>query len=53
MSCPAAGECVAVGFNRDAEKGKGGPLAEVWNGKAWRHADRRAQVNTFFTAPPR
>lgn len=27
VSCPAAGECVAVGFSQAAEQGKGGPVA--------------------------
>jgi hypothetical protein len=38
VSCPAAGECVAVGFNQEAEKGRGAPLAAIWNGKTWKGA---------------
>jgi hypothetical protein len=38
VSCPAVAECVAVGFNQNADQGRGGPLAEIWNGRAWKGA---------------
>ena len=38
VSCPAAGDCVAVGFSQAAEQGRGGPLAETWTGKTWKAA---------------
>jgi len=33
-SCVTARNCLAVGIDRDALKGAGGPLAETWNGRA-------------------
>jgi hypothetical protein len=36
VSCLTARNCLAVGFDRHAFKGAGGPLAETWNGTTWR-----------------
>jgi hypothetical protein len=36
VSCVTARNCLAVGFDHNALKGAGGPLAETWNGTAWR-----------------
>ena len=41
VSCVTARNCLAVGIDRDALKGAGGPLAETWNGTAWRTAGVR------------
>ena len=38
VSCPAVKQCIAVGFSQSAYGGNGGPLAETWNGKAWKAA---------------
>jgi hypothetical protein len=36
VSCRTAANCLAVGIDQNAFKGMGGPLAEKWNGTAWR-----------------
>ena len=36
VSCPSKQDCVGVGVNSAADGGKGGPLAETWNGSRWR-----------------
>ena len=36
VSCQTARNCLAVGIDQNAFKGMGGPLAEKWNGTAWR-----------------
>jgi hypothetical protein len=36
VSCRTAANCLAVGVDQNAFKGVGGPLAEKWNGTAWR-----------------
>lgn len=36
VSCVTAKDCLAVGIDRNARTGAGGPLAETWNGTTWR-----------------
>jgi len=38
VSCLSPKDCIAVGLNLNAFSHMGGPLAETWNGKAWKAA---------------
>lgn len=35
VSCVSSKYCVAVGYDESVNGGRGGPLAETWNGKTW------------------
>ena len=41
ISCVSPRACVAVGLNQNALSRRGGPLAEKWNGKAWKYVAMR------------
>ena len=41
IACVSPRACVAVGLNQNALGHRGGPLAEKWNGKAWKYVAMR------------